>query len=493
MHNTEKIIDKIKYLFNIPILLFSSMGFIYLMIIASHNRLFADDYCYLLHLRLHGLFNSIIESYLYLNGRWLSHVINYLLYSIDEFFIYTAPLLFFILAFAIGFVLYPLFGASQQRLFSIISISVFLTLLVILISPEFFLTSIWTLHVAILVGGLTCTLVACGLFIRLMIQKIPANGLWKFLLFLFALFSTSFHEAIGLLAFYIYFLLLLLEIKIRKSKQLPLAIYLLFGAIIGIVSVLFTSSNINRAEILRASPEPSKIFANIGLLIIKYLFFLAGEYLSDWRGLLIPLLAFLTGLIISKSGNLFQKFTLNSSLRKFSLFIYPLPFSFSIMVIFPFVFVSGYFPLRTFFVIGFILTVGNFVLGLWIGQFERFKPISLRTSYGLWLFLFLVISISSTIRLNNYLDQIIKYANEFDNRETLIQNAIKDNHKYIKVPKYNYLLDVEWASDVDSKEIDCNLPNSDTYPIILLLSENPPNCCFSRYYGIPILLEGKYR
>jgi len=463
------------------------------MVIASYNRLFADDYCYLLQLHSRGLFNSVIESYQYLNGRWLSHFINFLLYSTEEFFLHAAPLLFIFLVFAIGYVLYPLFGNDRQKYISIISISFFLTLLIILISPEFFLTSIWTLHVAILVGGLTCMLIASGLYVRLVIQEIPNQVQWKFLLLNLALLSTSFHEGIALLAFYSYFSFFLSELKIRKSRELPVATYLLLGAILGILSVFFASSNIHRAETLGASTDPLKIVTNIGLLSIKYIFFLAGEYLSDWRGLLIPLLSLFSGLVFSKFNLPFQNLNTHPSLKKFSVFIFCLPFLLSCMVIIPFVFVSGYFPLRTFFVVGFILTFGNFVLGLWISQFDRLKNVPFRTIYIIWLCIFLFISILSGLRFNNYLNQIKQYAKEFDAREALIQEAIKHNLDYVKVPKFSNTLDVEWVSDVGSKKIDCNLKNSDKYPIVLLLTENPPNCCFSRYYGIPIILEGSYR
>lgn len=493
MYPPIKFNNHISNLFHIPIFLFSGMGFFYLMVIASNNRLFADDYCYLLQLRSRGLFNSIIESYQYLNGRWLSHVVNFLLYSTDEFFIKAAPLLFLFLTFAIGFALYPLLGIDQKKYFSIIPISFFLTLLTILISPEFFLTSIWTLHVTILVGGLTSTLMTIGLFVRLMIQEIRSNGRWKFMLLLMAVFSTSFHEGIALLAFYIYSLFFFLEIKERKSKELPLATYLLIGSIFGILSVFFSSSNLNRASILGATSEPSQILTNTGLLLVKYIFFLAGEYLSDWRGLSIPLLSLLSGVFLSRFSKPFQKFNPNPFFKKFPLFIYSLPLLLSFMVIIPFVFVSGYFPLRTFFVVGFILILGNFVLGLWIGHFEWIKNISPKSIYAIWLCLFLLISVSSTLRLDYYRNHIIQYAEEFDAREDLIQKAINQNLEYVKVPKYNNLLDVEWVSDVENKVINCNLKNSNTYPIKLLLTENPPNCCFSRYYGISIFLEGSYR
>ncbi|GAP11937.1 hypothetical protein BECAL_03136 [Bellilinea caldifistulae] len=484
---------KFDYLVNIPIFLFSVISFIFLMGIASYNRLFADDYCYLLQLRSRGLFNSIIDSYQYLNGRWLSHLINFLLYSTNEFFLRAAPLLFPFLAIAIGFILYPVFRKSREKIFSLISISFFLTLLVILISPEFFLTTIWTLHVAILVGGLTCTLMASGLFIRLMVKEIPNQVQWKFMLLILALLSTSFHEGIALLALYLYMSFFLLEIKAGKISKLPTATYLIVGAILGIVSVFLASSNINRAVILGSSPEISKFFTSIGLLLLKYIFFLAGEYLADWRGLAIPLLSLFSGLVFSRLSRPFQTFMPNHSFRKLAPFIFSLPFLLSFMVILPFTFVSGYFPLRTFFVIGFILTLGNFVLGLWIGQFEWTKKISPKVIYAIWLCTFLFTSISSTLRLNNYLYQIKEYAKEFDARETLIQNAVNQKLDYVKVPKFNHLLDVEWVSDIDNKEVDCNLKNSDTYPIKLLLTENPPNCCFSRYYGITLFLEGSYR
>lgn len=494
MNNTKKPNNQLKYLFITPTFLFSITTFTYLMIIASHNRLFADDYCYLLHLRARGLFNSIIDSYQYLNGRWLSHIVNYLLYSTDEFFIHSAPLLFLFLVFAINFVLNSLIELDRKKQPFTITVAFFLTLLVILISPEFFLTSIWTLHVAILVGGITFMLVAIGLFLRLTTQRIPVKTSWNFLLFMLALFSTSFHEGIAIIAFYVYCLLLLFEIKVQgRIRDLPKAAYLIAGAILGIISVFFAASNLNRARILNDSSELSNFLMNIGLLSIKYVFFLAGEYQSDWRGLVIPLLSLLTGLIVSRFAKLSDKFTPNSFLTKFSPLTIFLPFLGSVFVIIPFLFVGGYFPLRTYFVVGFILTFGNFVLGLWISSIERIKKVSLRNLYILWLCVFLFISISSVIRLTNYVDTIISYAQEFDQREAIIQDAFIHNLRYVKVPKYSNLLDVEWVSDLENKDIDCNLENSDTYPIKLLLSENPPNCCLSRYYGIPILLDGSYR
>lgn len=494
MNNTKKPNNQLKYLFITPTFLFSIVAFTYLMIIASHNRLFADDYCYLLHLRARGLFNSIIDSYQYLNGRWLSHIVNYLFYSFDEFFIHSAPFLFLFLVFAINFVLSSLIELDRKKLTFTIPVAFFLTVLVILISPEFFLTSIWTLHVAILVGGITFMLVAIGLFLRLTMQQIPLKPQWNFLLFMLGLFSTAFHEGIAIMAFYVYCLLFLFEIKVQgRIRDLPKAAYLLAGAILGIISVFFSASNLNRARILNDPSEPSNFLMNFGLLIIKYVFFLAGEYQSDWRGLVIPLLSLLTGLIFSRFAKPFDKFAQNSFFSKFSTLTIFLPITASILVIIPFLFVGGYFPLRTYFVIGFILTFGNFVLGLWMSSIERIKKISLRNLYILWLCVFLFISISSVTRLNNYLDTIITYAQEFDQREAIIQDALIHNLRYVKVPKYSKLLDVEWVSDIENRDIDCNLENSNTYPIKLLLSENPPNCCLSLYYGIPILLEGSYR
>jgi hypothetical protein len=185
----------------IDALVFSLYSAISLVIVVFglQNKLYADDYCYILNLKRLGWQNAI-QYYLRVNnGRYSSHIFDLLGFEVPAVNNLLGPITALVL---IGGSLFYLFlqllhqyerrtRIKLSALFSVTLVgSIFLTV------PFLYESFIWNLHSIMVSGGFACFIISSSFFIKYFRQKKSTlqTILWICFFFLWGLLGAGFAE-----------------------------------------------------------------------------------------------------------------------------------------------------------------------------------------------------------------------------------------------------------------------------------------------------------
>jgi hypothetical protein len=438
--------------------------------IAAHNRLYADDYCYLNVLRDYGWWGAVQNFYQTINGRFMSHVFNFALLEAGSASVPLGPVILLVgLGGSSLFVLKVIFPTFRPK--NRLIISVLLMFSAFIISSDKFQAIFWSLHALIVTGGLSFLMLGLGVWLRIAGKPFRFADLG--LLFLLCFLSAGFHETIAILGGCLFFVLAWLEWRTARQNnfhpRLPAALVGLGGVVIGFALVVFSPGNFTRVNTIGVSNNSAEVLDTAGSMMAKNFSLLFGG-MENGVGfpLLVLLLVFLVGMGCGWFGN-FRWGLLSISLRiweKIILILFPL---LVILIMFiPSAFLGGYFPERSLFVPQVVLVMGCFGLGIWTGSSLRARGIS--PAFGAALtaaILVFAVGWISLQQLSAMNDQMRLHAAEWDAREQVIQQAIQSGETQVLVApyRYNFGLDLQ--------------PNPNNWL----------NQCVWEYYGIPVYLD----
>lgn len=438
--------------------------------IAANNRLYADDYCYLNVLRDYGWWGAIQNFYQTINGRFMSHVVNFTALIFGQSSLSLGPLIFLLgLGGSSLWVLRGIFKEANR--FFLVSAVFGLTFLGFVISSDKFQAVIWSLHALIITGGLSFLLLAMGMWLRLQHQSDRKIGLG--ILLVLSFISAAFHETITILGVSLFSVLSWLEWRAdqrnQQPRKLPVGLVGLTGSVWGFAMVIFSPGNFTRVNTIGVSTELNQIvktgFATIG----QNLYFLFG---GMENGKAFPVIVFVLLLFIGLISGFYRPVRLlglSFPLKIWEIaFLILFPLLVTLVMFIPSAFLGGYFPERTLLIPQTVLVFSSFALGVWAGGSLKQKGVS--PSIGaaaLTLILILAVGWISVQQLSAMNEQMRLHAAEFDAREQLIQQAVRRGEPWVLVPpyRYNFGLDVQ--------------PNP----------QNWLTLCIGDYYGIPVYLE----
>ncbi|MEW6505150.1 MAG: hypothetical protein AB1457_14405 [Chloroflexota bacterium] len=438
--------------------------------ISFNNRLYADDYCYMNVLRDYGWWGAIQNFYQTINGRFMSHLVNFTALLFGKASIPLGPLFLLIGLGCSSLWVWKTVFPGANRLFLIL-LGSGLPWLVFVISSDKFQAVIWSLHALIVTGGLSFLLLAVGIWLRLL--DAPQRKYALMTLFIFSFLSAGFHETISLLGGSLFMMMSWLEWRSVQNqgnnRKLPAALIGLTGVMLGFGLVVFSPGNSTRINTIGVSTDANEVVDNaLATLSSNYHFLFGGMANGKAFPLLVLGLVFLIGIICGFFLSL-RKRGFSFPLRVWEkILIILFPLLVTLIMFLPSAFIGGYFPERTLIVPQAVLVYGCFALGVWSGSVLKQKRVSLSLG-AVTLTLIMILSVSwlSVQHLSAMNDQMRLHAVEFDAREQLIYQAIQDGEPQVFVPpyRYNFGLDVQ--------------PNP----------KNWLTLCIGDYYGIPVYLD----
>ncbi len=200
-----------------------------LLIIATGflNRLYLDDFCYINILQRYGFFGAIFNNYLEINGRFSSHVLNYLAFSFGKASIpFGAMIAFLGVGASQYYFIRQLFiekdnnvpKAKWNSRFIAILFALIVLVTTSLIAPALYESIYWTLHSLIVTGSLFLLNIFIGLVLVFTSGRYDGVGQLKQAL-VFALvgfFAMGFSEAASLFLFAVYCLVVLILIVNKR-------------------------------------------------------------------------------------------------------------------------------------------------------------------------------------------------------------------------------------------------------------------------------------
>lgn len=468
--NSDRLIGLLTRAIPLVLALLLAAGWLSTFLTATYNRLYADDYCYINALRDYGWGGAVWNFFTTINGRFMSHVVNYLAFLLGAGSVPLGPL---VLLAGLGSSLYYLLVAVlrplPRRVVAVLSVG--LVFLAFVISTDPYQAIFWTLHALIVTGGLSLLTLALGVWVRA-IRERPSSGRLG-LLFLLAFLSAGFHESIGILGIACFSLAAYLEWRSRKQDELraglPVALAGLAGTALGFIIVLSSSGNATRMATIGVSTELNKVVYLGTNLLWKNFHYLFG---AAEEGRAFPFLVFvlllMVGIIIGlglKELWLAKRFQLRTWEKALLLH---LPLLALLMMFAPSAFVGGYFPERSLFVAQFVLCTGFFLTGLWGGS--RLSECGLSPGWGgmiLVAVVLIAVSGQAAVRLDALNLQMRQHAVEWDARAALIHQAVEDGQPWLSVTpyRYNFGLDLQPSPS------------------------NWLNLCIEDYYGIHLSLD----
>jgi len=222
---------------------------------------------------------GVYESYLIQNGRFMSHILDFAVWFLGRVSILLGPIIVFLgLGDSAWYFIYQILHLENRYKRLIISAgnSLILIVLILLLQPDLYESTYWTLHALIVTGGLGLSTFAFGLLVRKIsrydlnapgrveihsqsrkypghkILRRSASYLGSFML---GLMSAGFNEAITIyiLAFVVV-LIVLTRTKwlVRDSLSSVSGLLLMFlsGALTGLFFVIFGQGNQQRTSVL---------------------------------------------------------------------------------------------------------------------------------------------------------------------------------------------------------------------------------------------------
>jgi len=462
-------------------LLFSGLG-IWIITIGFNNRLYADDFGYAATLRNFGYWESVKYFYIHQNGRFMSHLLDFAAMLLGKNSIPLGPIIVIAsLTGSIGFLLFQLQinGSVKYRLRKSAFFGFLIVILVLLMQPDLYESTFWTLHALILAGGLGFSTLAIGFLLRkarngnplienfikekwaaeTSKKSILSKSFEVFLYFLFGLITAGFNEAITIFTIFFGFLIIILIFKGWKglskiSRIGPFLIAYLVGNITGLLLVIFGPGNLQRTSELGLTTNLLMMF-NDYLETVRYHFspFLFGSY--GIHVLQLSVVAILGYCFGRSSGKLTLAIQPPCSLIPKQLFNFS-PVIFGLVSLTPAAIVGGYFPERTLFITLYILALSTFFIFTMVGNQIASQDHQVAKVTGsirpkilslYFLLVCLLVTFSSVSYLVGFDDQMNNFAIEFDAREATILNAKASGKTIAEVDPFKFTFGTDLPLD----------------------------------------------
>ena len=442
--------------------------------IGFNNRLYMDDFCYLNIFHRNGFFGAIANNFREVNGRFASHVLNFVAISFGKANLLIGPLIAFL---GVGTSLYFLImrlvlprqngsaGISKRRSIGIISSTIILVT-TSLMAPLLYESIVWTLHSLIITGSLVLMNIFMGLV--LFFSSEPSKPFGQTTLFLiFALlgfFAMGFSEAASLATLGIYCLVALIFLITKQIKKFwGLLAGFIFGVVSGILLVANAPASTNRFNNLGSSFNLLEILTNLFNLIQSsfHTIFLGESTVGIAAFLVALLVGYTIGRVLPSPLRDEEKLP-RSAGGNFALLLVPVLIT--IITLLPSAVVNNYLPKRTLIIPIYLLVTQYFLLTLYFGHRDAGKANSTRILIILSSLAVLATGILGLASMANMTKKIQFYASEFDARETEIFTAKASGYHQIELTPYE-------------NEISMDIP------------PDPANWyrgCLNEYYGIDL-------
>jgi len=457
----------------IALMLFSIIA-AWMIWIGFNNRMYADDFGYAATFRDLGYIAAVKHYYLIQNGRFMSHILDFAVWFLGRGSIPLGPIIvIFGLGGSVWYFIHQIlqFDNRNNRLGKSVGYSLILIVLILLLQPDLYESTYWTLHALIVAGGLGLSTFAFGMLVRKISRFDPSTpGFIEFHsqtrnnpprnvfrrsasylgIFMLGLISAGFNEAITIyiLVFaFILFVLIRMRWLVREalySKAGSLIVYFL-GAITGLILVVFGQGNQQRASILGLETNITSIMNHYVSTVSKYL----SMMLFADNGIRIVLIAAVIllgyhfGINHPRIFNLFKE-TSNPFER---LLIIGTPIIFALAAISPAGIVQGYYPERTLFIPTFIIAFWTFFIAAQFGSAsvdsvspstEDYFPKYPKTGKIFSLILLIVIAAYAAFFLSSFQKQMGLFAKEWDAREKLVLQALEKGKPFVFVDPFKY-------------------------------------------------------
>ncbi len=405
-----------------------------------NNRLYADDYCYAVTLRAYGFWGAVLYNFQTLNGRLMSHVVDFLALAAGQWSVFLGPV--FVLVGVGGSLAYFLAALIEIEgrkkrcaLAGLISLAILASTL--MAAPNLYESVFWSLHALILTGGLGALNLVLGLLAR------RTNGRRRvetaLVLLVLGFLGAFFNEAISILMLALFGMILaglVLRWKAFRQEGLPWLPVLAFllGASAALAFLVFSPGGSHRLSALGVSADLSGKFSGYLMLVRNNL---AGLFLENHAaGLWILACVWIFGY---GSGRLVPQNLKFSSVRlkdaeKFllclALFLLPLA------VYLPSAFVNGYFPRRTEFIPLYAIFLIHWLLAMYLGNLTKASPLGIRSLSLLTAVAALLFGGLSMLHLSGVSAQMQRFAVQWDARAALIQQTRAAGQTQISVQPY---------------------------------------------------------
>ncbi len=442
------------------------------------NRMYIDDFCYLNIFHKNGLLGAILFAYAELNGRFTSHVLNFIAFSFGKASIPFGPL---IAVMGIGGSLFYLFSRlfivknrRESKSMKIIYLASFLFSLIVivttsLIAPFLYESIDWTLHSLIVTGSLFVVNFFIGLvlFFTANAQKHFNQIGTAFVFALLGFCSMGFSEPAVIFLLAIYGLLVLIFLVYKKIKQYwGIILGFGIGAICGFLMVALSPGSSERVGRIGFSNSINDIFYRLFSLVRMSFseFFLYQNSIGIFAFIIAMLLGFTLGRTLNINLR-FEKIFPRSPYGQFILWL--MPFLLTILLLLPSALVKGYLPLRTLYIPIYFLVLQYFLIFVYYGRRNANENEATRLLLVISIISILCFGVIGFVSLENLTKQIIIYADEFDSRETEIFRAKSAGLSQTKITPYTN--DLSWD-----------------------IPENPSHWfveCLKDYYGVQLSLE----
>ena len=435
-------------------------GLLGLAIIATgyNNRLYIDDFCYLNIYHRYGFLRAIAISFLGVNGRFSSHVLNYLAFSFGKGSIpFGAMIAFLGVGASQYYLIRQLFIEKEKSVSKAIWKSRYIAVLFSLIAlvtaslmaPSLYESLLWTLHSLIITGSLFLLNIFIGLVLFFTSKPYDRVGQYTQAL-IFALVgfcAMGFSEAASLFLFAVYCLVVLILLLSKKFTQhWGLVLGFLIGIAGGILVVAKAPASTNRLSLLGFSYNPVEMIANLFNLIQSSFRVVFLE--NSGFGLAAFFIALLAGYAVGRVAPISLRFEKNlpsTTLGQFILLLSPIVFT--IFTLVPSVLVNNYLPLRTMFIPIYILVVQYLIISIYFGHRDSIRQESTPLILIVASISVLLVGVIGLVYVGNLAKQIRYFATEFDAREVEIYRAKNSGQNQIKLTPYNNQITLDIPRD----------------------------------------------
>jgi hypothetical protein len=435
----------------------------FIILIAFNNRFYADDYCYTVKLRQYGFFGAIVDSFQTLNGRLMSHFVDYLALLLGKWSVPLGPILFLL---GVGGSLCFLFaqllvGQDRKVRYAMAAlISLVILMLTFLLAPDLYESIFWTLHALILTGGLSAFNIALGLLVRYMPEKIsPNRRVGISLLFLgLGFIGSFFNEAITIFTIALFGIILagvILRWRVFLKINLPVqpVVSFLIGAVAALFIIIFSPGNTRRFSALGLSLNLANKFSGFMTLVRNNLTVIFLE--NHPSGLFILACTLLVGYACGRLMLQSLKFS-EQRLNHFEKFMVWLAlFILPLLIFLPSTFLSSYFPKRTLYIPLYFILIIYFILAMYMGSRAKSSAVGQKSLSILLVAAVLVFGVTSFIRLDSTYRQMRLFSTEWDARETAIQQAAVSGQKDIVVQHFKDTFGTDLSTDSNSFLYQC--------------------------------------
>ncbi len=434
---------------------------LFVVIAGFHNRLYSDDYCYIVNLQTQGFGKAIVHYLVMNNGRYSSHILDLLGFSFPTVNTVIGPLTVVILVgSSLLFLFWQLLNqyARSLRLKLSAAIAVMLVGSIFAVVPNLYESFVWNLHAIIVAGGFALTCINGGLFIYLLRLKgvVRRPVLWGALFFLLGLVGAGFSEVNTVLDIVLAGVALLFALFKKRADGLRkntlfLLIYL-FSCLIGLVVMV---------RVPGSSARMGMLFSAMVTDVFPYFYSMVSTntrlILSANHSVALPVT-----LALVLSG-LFVGYRLPSSLvwakRGYS-FLEKVgwilsPFLLYCAAFFPLAFFRGYFPPRTLAIpVCFILTA-MFLVALIAGNRLRDYLTSRRLLRFLLIGANIVAFAFAAMYLVGFVQNVAQNAKEWDARQQQILQAVAHGEKELVIAPLDHPVGTDFSTTENLWLIPC--------------------------------------